>query len=74
MCFAIITGRKTTASGNVILGGNDDWPGYPGHVRYEPRRTNFEGAVRRLAGGLEIPEIPEIAARVPASQPTCALI
>lgn len=64
MCFAIIAGRQTTVSGNVILGGNDDWPGYPGHVRYEPRQIHPEGAVRRLAGGLEIPQIPEVAARV----------
>lgn len=64
MCFAIIAGKNTTVSGNVILGGNDDWPGYPGHVRYEPRRINPAGAVRRLAGGLEIPQAPEVAARV----------
>ncbi len=64
MCFVIMAGRKTTASGNVILGANDDWPGYPGHVRYEPQRRNLEGTVRRLAGGLELPQTPEVAAGV----------
>ncbi len=64
MCFAIIAGRGTTASGNVIMGGNDDWPGYPGHLRYEPRHRNPEGTTYRLAGGVEIPQISETAARL----------
>lgn len=64
MCFVIIAGRNTTASGNVIMGANDDWPGYPGHVWYKPQRRTLRGAVQRLAGGLDIPQPPEVAAGV----------
>lgn len=35
MCFAVIAGRKTTQSGAVVVGVNDDWPGCPGHTHFK---------------------------------------
>ncbi len=69
MCFAIIAGRGTTASGNVLLGANDDWPGYPGHVRYRPRVKHGPGDTHVLASGVKIPQEAESAAYYTA---TCA--
>ncbi|MDL2226128.1 C69 family dipeptidase [Deltaproteobacteria bacterium OttesenSCG-928-M10] len=69
MCFAIIAGRDTTVSGNVMLGANDDWPGYPGHVRYKPRARHAPGAMHTLASGAAIPQPAETAAYYTA---TCA--
>lgn len=59
MCFAVIVGKDATVDGSVIMGTNNDWPGYPGHIIYSPKKEYKEGATFTLANGIEIPEAVE---------------
>lgn len=57
MCFSIIAGKQTTADGHVLIGANNDWPGYPGHIHHAPARSHPPGSRHRLVGGMEIPQV-----------------
>lgn len=57
MCYSVIVGKKASATGNVILAANDDWPGCPGHVLYEEAKDHEKEDVFRLVNGKEIPQI-----------------
>ncbi|MCR6544254.1 dipeptidase [Dehalobacterium formicoaceticum] len=59
MCFSLIVGKDATQDGSVILGANNDWPGYPGHILYTPRKQHGKDAKSLLASGKEIPELDE---------------
>lgn len=59
MCFAAIVGKDATADGSVILATNNDWPGYPGHIIYQPKKEYQEGSKFTLTNGIEIPEARE---------------
>lgn len=60
MCFAVIAGKDATVDGSVIIGSNNDWPGYPGHIIYAPKKDYKEGATFTLTNGIEIPEAEEV--------------
>lgn len=59
MCYSLIVGKNATVDGSVILGANNDWPGYPGHILYTPRKQHGKEDKFILASGVEIPEVAE---------------
>lgn len=58
MCFALIAGRRATASGYVLAGANDDWPGCPGHTHHQPRMNHGGEDTFLTVKGVEIPQAP----------------
>lgn len=59
MCYSLIVGKNATTDGSVILGANNDWPGYPGHILYTPRKQHGKDDKFALASGVEIPQVAE---------------
>ena len=57
MCSSMIVGKNATQNGNVLVGINNDWPGYPGHIHYVPRKEHAKDAVFTLVNGIQIPEV-----------------
>ncbi|QTQ13875.1 C69 family dipeptidase [Treponema parvum] len=57
MCFSIIAGKNATTTGNVLVGVNNDWPGYPGHIHFVPRKQHARDAVYTLSNGIKIPQV-----------------
>jgi len=56
MCFSVIAGKKATVDGSVLMGANNDWPGYPGHVCHVPGQEHGADDIFVLTNGLEIPQ------------------
>lgn len=56
MCYSVIVGKKASATGNVILAANDDWPGCPGHVLYEKAHDYKKEDSFLLVNGKAIPQ------------------
>lgn len=59
MCFAVMVGKDATIDGSVMVGTNNDWPGYPGHIIYSPKKEYKEGDTFTLTNGIEIPEVQD---------------
>lgn len=59
MCFSVIAGRKTTLSGAVLAGANDDWPGCPGHTHFKKHAFHTENERFLTVKGAEIAQAAE---------------
>lgn len=59
MCFSVIAGRNTTTTGTVIMGVNNDWPGSPGQVHHQPRKSYAKHDTFVTVKGVHIPQVAE---------------
>ena len=57
MCFSVVAGKDTTVDGNMLLGVNNDWTGYPGSINHVTQKNYAEGDTHTLISGLQIPNV-----------------
>lgn len=59
MCFSIIIGKQASATGNVLLAANDDWPGCPGHIHHVPAQSWTPEDTFLTVKNVPIPQVPQ---------------